>query len=210
MSSEDEKLEGEWAEALAELTDQQALFVRHYVSNGYQGAKAARDAGYAEDRANRTAYDLRRHPKVKRVLDIHWRATAMTADEIRGRLARHAQANLAPFVDFDESGDIRYVLGSEDAQAHFDQIKKLKVRSKILEMDGDSVVTEQTVELELHDPQAALDKLARTQGLYRDTVAVEVEDGPERAAARRAEAEARAEVLRRTLAARRAGGGEEE
>jgi hypothetical protein len=77
-------------------------------------------------------------------------------------------------------------------------------------MDGDSVVTEQTVELEIHDPQAALDKLARTQGLYRDTVSVEVEDGPERAAARRAEAEARAEVLRRTLAARRAGGGEEE
>jgi hypothetical protein len=210
VSSEDEQVEREWEEALAELTNQQALFVRCYVSNGYQGAKAARDAGYSTERANRAAYELKKHAGVKRALEVHWRAVAMTADEIRGRLARHARGSIAPFLDVDEAGDVRLLLGTEQARDNLDLIRKVKVKSRVLEMDDESCVSDQTVEIELHDVQGALDKLARTQGLYRDTVSVEVEDGPERAAARRAEAEARAEVLRRTLAARRAGGGEEE
>lgn len=46
------------------LTDQQAEFVRQYVKNGGNGSAAAIAAGYAKDRAAKTAYDLTRHQKI--------------------------------------------------------------------------------------------------------------------------------------------------
>ena len=51
-------LEPPKATALRSLTLKRQLFVRHYLSNGFNGAKAARDAGYAAASADREASRL--------------------------------------------------------------------------------------------------------------------------------------------------------
>jgi hypothetical protein len=52
------------------LTDQQAHFVREYVKNGGNGSAAAIAAGYAKDRAPKTAYDLTRHEKILNAIKL--------------------------------------------------------------------------------------------------------------------------------------------
>jgi len=40
------------------LKAKQLVFIDHYITNGFNGAKAARMAGYSPKRAKQTAYDL--------------------------------------------------------------------------------------------------------------------------------------------------------
>jgi len=51
-----------------ELTDLQREFVRQYVRNGGNGTAAARAAGYAQERADKTAWELLRLPHVMAAL----------------------------------------------------------------------------------------------------------------------------------------------
>ena len=54
--------------ALSPLTPKRQLFARNYLDNGFNGAKAARDAGYSQNCADREAYKLLRNPEVKRAI----------------------------------------------------------------------------------------------------------------------------------------------
>lgn len=49
---------------MPETNEQQAVFVREYVSNGGNGSEAARRAGYSEKSAGKYAYELLQKPHV--------------------------------------------------------------------------------------------------------------------------------------------------
>jgi phage terminase small subunit len=48
-----------------ELTEKQALFVQHYLANGFKGGEAAIKAGYSENSVDSMASQLLENPKVQ-------------------------------------------------------------------------------------------------------------------------------------------------
>jgi hypothetical protein len=74
------------------LTDMQAEFVRHYVKNGGNGSAAAVAAGYAKDRAGKTAYDLTKNEKVLNAIKLQ------QARHISGELSNVALGTLAKIM----------------------------------------------------------------------------------------------------------------
>ena len=53
------------------LTSKQKLFLQFYLTNGYNGTKAAIDAGYSEDSAKQIAYENLTKPYLKRLIQKH-------------------------------------------------------------------------------------------------------------------------------------------
>jgi len=159
-------------EALADLNDKQRAFVEHYLAC-WNGAEAARRAGYSVKTAREQASDLLTKPNIKAAIAQRIAELKMSADEVLLRLADHARGSIEHFMD----GQDEFSLAEARKQGKMHLVKKLK-RTKRTEhrKDGDPVVTT-TTEVELHDPQAALVQLGRANALFTDKVAPVTPDG---------------------------------
>jgi hypothetical protein len=88
----------------------------------------------------------------------------MTANEVVARLAEHARGDMRDFVKVDQNGEPYGFDLSPDRPLHL--IKKMMVTTDTFTHDDGDVQTTRRVTFELHDSQAALDKLARIHGLF--------------------------------------------
>lgn len=139
-----------------DLTRQQKMFVEHYL-RCWRGSEAARSAGYSERSAYSTSSDLLRNPKILAYIDQRMNEMAMQTDEILYRLSEHARVDVREFVNM-TSDEIK---ASERGWL----IKKFKSTS-YTEYDKDGAPTvHATVDIELHDAQAALRTLAQARNL---------------------------------------------
>jgi len=114
------------------LTAKEALFVHHYVTNGYNAAAAARSAGFAESSANTQGAKLVAKPRVKAAIDALIAPTLkklnVTKDRIIEELALiafsdigeafNANGDLLPIHDMPES--IRRALSGIDVDMLFE------------------------------------------------------------------------------------------
>lgn len=102
----------------------------------------------------------------------------MSADEVLSRLSDLGAGDLGEFIRITESGGFHFDLRKAKRRGRLHLLKK--VRNKIetrhkrtgrKDESGkpivDLVVTEQ-IEIELHDPESALEKLGRHHGIFRD------------------------------------------
>lgn len=138
-----------------ELTYKQRLFVSYYLGeSGGNATDAARRAGYRECEV--TGHRLLRKAKVRAAIDACLEGAALTADEVLARLSEMASGSLGSFVEIRPDGTWSLDLAKAKRLRKLGLIKKLKAKP-----DG-------TTEIELHDPQAALDKLAKYHGLYKE------------------------------------------
>lgn len=156
-----------------ELTYKQRLFVEAYLgeANG-NGAEAARIAGYRDCRVAPTR--LLANASIQAAISRRVASAALTANEVLARISDLASASLGDFLDIDEHGHrVTLLKGKRRGRLH--TLKKIKVKSRTFTARGDEgPTTEVETEIELHDPQAALDKLAKYHGLYaRDKTAGE-------------------------------------
>ncbi len=97
---------------MSQLNEQQAAFVREYVSNGGNGAAAARDAGYSEVSAGKYAYQLLEKPHVQDAIHREQRRV------LSGPLASMALRVLKGFLD-DENAP--YGVRADAAKAVLDR-----------------------------------------------------------------------------------------
>jgi hypothetical protein len=143
---------------LPPLTYRQRLFVHYYLgaANG-NGTEAARMAGYAEPAVQ--ASENIRKPNIAAAIATKVASAAMTADEVLARLSDMAAADVA---DLDglltcdrDTGHLKLDLEGAKRKGVSRLIKKIKS-------------TKYGVEVELHDAQAALEKLGRYHNLFRD------------------------------------------
>lgn len=146
-----------------ELTDRQKRFVDFYIKH-WNGAKAARLAGYSKDTAKQIGTENLSKPYLRAI--INERAALFVADEgeIATRLTTFARGGLKSFLDVDGN-----VFVSSESK-HIDLVKKIKVTKTITRViKKDDVIENErtTTELEIEDRQAALDKLARMRGMYK-------------------------------------------
>jgi hypothetical protein len=137
---------------MGELTGKQEAFVKHYITNGFNGTRAARSAGYGGDDNSLAviAHDNLRNAKIRAEIDVYFAELHMTSDEVLGRLADMARADVSHFLNDDGS----YDLTTDDARKHLYLVKKSKVRMR----HGTNAQTGQDweeveTEIELHDPR---------------------------------------------------------
>lgn len=167
------------------LTFKQRQFVSHFLGEANGNAtEAARMAGYSSPKQQGTENLAK--PSIAAAIAAKLEGPAMHADEVLARLSDMASVDMADFVTVTESSHkIDIPKAVKSGKSHL--IKKL-------------TPTKFGLSIELHDSQAALEKLGRYHGLFKDKVIVAVED-------EHSKTEAVLERKRAEFAERRRGGG---
>jgi phage terminase small subunit len=155
------------------LTRKQQAFIEEYLLD-FNATRAAERAGYkgSDNTLAVTGHDLLKNPKIEAVVHQRLQEKAMRADEVLMRLADQARASIADFLS--KQSDESPLVVDLDKAARLDKlhlVKKLKHRSfHHLNDDGDVERIEVLAEIELHDPQKALELLGKHHGLFRERV----------------------------------------
>lgn len=142
-----------------DLTLRQNSFVDHYLQTG-NATEAAKLAGYDADRNNLAVIgsQLLRSLKIKQEIKRRLGKSIATGPEVLERLTLHARGDITDVLNEAGEFDLKRARSRR-------LLKKLKVKT-----DKDGSVSH---EYEIHDPQAALEKLGRFHKLFTDKVEVE-------------------------------------
>lgn len=132
------------------------MFLAEYLTC-WNGAEAARRAGYAVASANVEGTRLLANASIAAAIAAHIEAI-MPAGEVLQRLADHARGTLADFVDpTTETLD----LGKAE------QAGKLGLLKKFSRTDSEKSTH---ISIEVYDAQAALELLGKYHGLFKDRI----------------------------------------
>lgn len=156
-------------EVRGRLTAKQRMFVDAWFSNGFNGALAARVAGYCKASTNigtlaTTASRLFRNVHVTAYVRERWAHHGYGTDEGIARLTSQARTTMADLyrVEVDAAGNERLVLDPKLVIKHGDAIRSIRHTSTGLR-------------LELYDSQRAIELIAKLQGVAVDKVRLETE-----------------------------------
>lgn len=140
------------------LTSRQSQFIDGYIKTG-NGAKSAFAAGYGSnlDIAATRASQLLRTRKIQDEIKRRIGISVASSQEVLETLTKHARADLTDVLSPDGEFSLK-------AAKQKRILKKLKVKTRT-DKDGNVTVEK---EFEIHDPQAALDKLGRFYKLFSD------------------------------------------
>lgn len=148
------------------LRKQQQVFVEEYL-RCWNASEAARKAGY-RGRPNTIGTRLLSNVVIAAEIQARLAELKLGSDEVLTRLGKQARGSLAPFIH--QAGERVIIdLDTEEARENIDLIKKLKTKRRSGGR-GDGSWTEYEVEIELHDPQAALVHIGRHHGLFKDII----------------------------------------
>jgi hypothetical protein len=145
------------------LTDKQRLFIEHYLSNGLNGADAARRAGYSEDTARFQASRLLTNVNIRAEIDRRLAEVAMGANEVLARLTAQARADMGDFIKVDKRGKVSLDLKRAQREGLLHLVHKLGP-------------TQFGMKLELYDAQAALALLGKAHKLFDQAAAGTADD----------------------------------
>jgi len=157
-----------------ELTPKQVMFCRHLLSNGFNKAKAARDAGYA---GQEVGYVLYKKPHVRSYIDrlkleqtispagiIHDETGDITTT--RRLLQEFVNLGLADITRVCRWGkDYMAVFPSESLPPEISAAIK-KVNFEEVEFTGKTPKIVRKVSVEMHEKKGALDSAARVMGMF--------------------------------------------
>jgi hypothetical protein len=152
------------------LTIRQAKFVEHFIKTQNATESVAYAYGY-EDRnvCASSGAKLLRLGKIKEAIQQRMGLHIASSDEVLRRLTIHARGDLTDVLEPDGSFNLRKARKRGASQL----LKKMKKRTTYTKA-GDTVVEH---EYEIHDPQAALEKLGRFHKLFTDRVETEISEG---------------------------------
>jgi hypothetical protein len=140
-------------------TKQQA-FVEAYLRH-FNATRAAVEAGYSEKTAYSQGHRLLKKAEIRALLESRLSAAAMSADEVLTRLSDMARADIGDFLDLDIQRLKRH------PRSRLLKRVKRTIKTRVI---GEVEETTEVIEIELHDPQAALVQLGRHHRLWIDRV----------------------------------------
>lgn len=135
------------------FTNKQQVFINEYLIC-WNATEAARRAGYAYPNVEGPKNLVK--PSIKAEINARMNALVMTADEALMRLSQQAKSDIGDFLTF-EDGIKSPFIDLSKAQDKIHLIKKLKY-------------TNNGLEFELYDKQAALVHIAKYHGLFTDKI----------------------------------------
>lgn len=153
------------------LTGKQRAFVTAYVTNGFNATRAAISAGYVENSAHVTGHDNLRNPKIRLEIQRIMSEQTMPSEEVLARLTEHARGDIGDLYD-ESTGQVDWEHARTLGKTAL--IKKIrhKTTRKTFEDGTDIEIFED--EIELHNPQFALQLLGKQHGLFSDKLKIEI------------------------------------
>lgn len=159
------------------MNNKQTVFVSEYLKC-WNGAEAARRAGYSKRTARITASKLLTEPNIQELIQAELKARQMGADEALNLLADQARGDIAEVMDISGMG-FNLDMAKAKEKGLTKLIKKVKQRTTTYqakkESEEDREVNE--LEIELYDAQAAIDKILHIHGKFVDKHDIKLGDG---------------------------------
>lgn len=154
------------------LSYRRRLFVEAYLGEANGNAtEAARRAGYLNPEV--LGPRLVRQSSIRAAISARLDSAALPANRVLAILSDHATFSPEDFAEIDENG-IRLDFSKAKKRGRLHCIKKLKavrIRVEGYNPDADAPVEYRTdYEIEFYDAQAALEKLGKYHGLWKDRV----------------------------------------
>ncbi len=143
------------------MTPRQRRFVEEYLIDR-SPTHAARRAGYPARWAKTTGWRMLKHPEVRRAVADgqpgRGESAEISAERVRRELALIAFGSIGDYFHWGPDGVVLKdkTMLTPDQQATVAEITRSQTR------------TGETIRVKLHDKPAALDKLARHLGIYRE------------------------------------------
>lgn len=162
MSQTESTIEGAKAENPLTLDPQHLLFAEKYIELGFNQTKAAIAAGFSSKSARNQGYRLMRNDDIRAEIDRRMGELAMSKNEVLARLADQARGDMRDFANIKTAKAL--------AQHPTGNVVK-KFKRTILtttDLDGKAIHTEEKIELELYDAQAAQVQIGRYHKLFTD------------------------------------------
>ena len=147
------------------LSKREFLFVDYYLADPEgNGTEAARKAGFTGTAESlwTTASRLLRRAKVQAEIRRRLGNHIASSEEVLERLTKQARADLTDVLDQDGNFSL-----SKARQHRI--LKKLKVKTTTRRTKDGEEIEDVTQEFEIHDPQAADDRLGRYHKLFQDS-----------------------------------------
>ena len=152
------------------LSNKQKVFIDEYLIC-FNGAQAARNAGYAKKSIYAISYENLRKPEIREEIDRRMAEVHMSSAEVLARLSDHARGSHRPFVKIAEDGFVYFDFSNPEALNNLHLVKKIETkRTRRVEGKGEDQETweDEWVKVELHDPQHALEMLGKYHKLFVD------------------------------------------
>ena len=148
------------------MNKKQRVFVEEYLKDN-NATQAAKRAGYSEKTAYSIGSRLLKDVEVSAEIQRRFKENAMSVDEVVKRLSDMARGDVGDFMDIESmSFNLSLRKAKELGLTHL--IKKVKQRTTISTKEGGDGEETHHIEFELHDSQAALEKLGKVHKLFVD------------------------------------------
>lgn len=154
------------------LTEKEEEFCQEYVIC-FNKTLAAINAHYSKRSAGQIGHENMKKHEIRARIEELLKEKVMSRDEVLARLAEQARATLYPFVRVDTDGFVYFNFADPEALKHLHLIKKIKTkrnRQVTVTKKGESpeIWEGEWVEVELHDPQKALELVGKHHSLFID------------------------------------------
>lgn len=144
------------------LKGKEKRFIEFYIGRcNMNGARAAREAGYSEKTAKEIASQLLRKPHIRKAIDERFKPDVATPTEILSILSYQAKGKITDLLDEDGKLDIDAARENGDDKL----IKRLKITEFV---DKEGAITQRRIDVEIHDPQVAAEKIGRFHKLFNE------------------------------------------
>lgn len=151
------------------LSARKQAFIEYYIGEAkFNGAEAARMAGYPERSARQQASRLLTNDDIQAAIKQRIDEIAMTSHEVLVRLSDHARGSMADFID-QETGLPDILTAAKNDKLHLLKKVKYVTRTQVERGRGDDepeITRIDTIEFELYDKQDALVHLGRYHKLF--------------------------------------------
>ncbi len=153
------------------FTPKQRAFINAYMTNGFNATQAAITAGYSEDSARSVASENLTKPNIQNEIKRMMQEFIMPAEEVLSRLTEHARGDIGDLWD-ETTGQIDWTKAR--AWGKTGLIKRIKHKTtRVTRENGEDVETFED-EVELHNPQVALQMLGKYHEVLTDKLKIEI------------------------------------
>jgi phage terminase small subunit len=150
------------------LTPKQRLFVDYYLQC-FNASEAARRAGYSPKTARQIGQENLTKPDIQAEIQERLKEVHMSADEALKLLADMARGDVAQIMEISSVGfNLNMSKAQEKGLTRLIKKVKQKTVTHIAKSESDEDREVVDLEVELYDAQAALDKILRVAGKYKD------------------------------------------
>lgn len=158
---------------MSEVTSKQQAFINAYLTNGFNAAQAAIKAGYSAHTANSQASRLLKHEAVSAEIQQYFIDQGFTVNEVLARLSAHARGDIGDIWD-EKTGMLNWSKARTLGKTAL--IKRMRHKtSRVTRGVGGNIEEIETFEdeIELHDPQRALQMIGKQLGMFVEKAEIE-------------------------------------